>query len=195
MHTMPMGAGFNVLNDLSLKDLRPISAAAKSGDVAVSFRGPPNSPISHSAALSRPASIFRIVPNSAKAASYHSDGRGLRLGVHMKLSHWRKTLGDTVRLSRSVRHELGSPGVTAIPTAGWHNACFGAQNESECEGSLFCPVRWGFLPPFRKTLPLSINRFRRVSPFEKRIFSIHTLADSLQRPPATAATQACSYVS
>ena len=65
----------------------------------------------------------------------------------MKLSHWRKTLGDTVRLSRSVRHELGSPGVTAIPTAGWHNACFGAQNESECEGSLFCPVRWGFLPP------------------------------------------------
>ena len=27
----------------------------------------------------------------------------------------------------------------------------------------------GFLPPFRKTLPLSIYRFRRVSPFEKRI--------------------------
>ena len=87
----------------------------------------------------------------------------------MKLSHWSKTLGDTVRLYRSVHHELGSPGVTAIPTAGWHNACFGAQNESECEGSLFCPVRWGFLPPFRKTLPLSIYRFRRVSPFEKRI--------------------------
>ena len=87
----------------------------------------------------------------------------------MKLSHWRKTLGDTVRLSRSVRHELGSPGVKAIPTAGWHNACFGAQNESECEGSLFCPVRWGFLPPLGKTLPLSIYRFRRGSPFEKRI--------------------------
>ena len=81
MHLMPMGAGFNVLNDPGLTDLRPIRAAAQSGDVAVSFLGPPNSPISHSAALSRPASIFRIVPNSAKAASYHSDGRGLRFGV------------------------------------------------------------------------------------------------------------------
>ena len=55
--------------------------AAQSGDVAVSFLGQPNSPISHSAALLCLVAAGVDIPNSAKVVSYHSDGRGLRLGV------------------------------------------------------------------------------------------------------------------
>ena len=66
MHLMSMGAGFNVLNDLGLTDLRPICAAAQNGDVAVSFRGPPNSPISHSAALLCLVAAGVDIPNSTK---------------------------------------------------------------------------------------------------------------------------------
>ena len=66
MHIAPMGAGFNVLNDLGLTDLRPIGARRTERYVAVSFLGPPNSPISHSAALLCLVAAGVDIPNSTK---------------------------------------------------------------------------------------------------------------------------------